>query len=75
MPKSQQQSVKLPVQMVSHLSDGIWINIQIISTWHSFGQDDNEPCQLHLGGRVSFQFDVSYEKPEEMGGKRKVWAQ
>ena len=21
------------------------------------------------------QFDVSYEKPEETGGKRKVWAQ
>ena len=75
MPKSQQQSVKLPVQMASHLPDGIWINIQIISTWHSFDQDDNEPCWLHLGGRVPLQFDVSYEKPEEMGGKRKVWAQ
>ena len=75
MPKSRQRSVKLPVQMASHLLVGIWIYIQILSTWCSFDQDENEPCQLHLGGRVSLQFDIGYESQKEMGGKRKVWAQ
>lgn len=67
--------MQLSVQMASHLLHGIWINIQIISTWCSIDQDDNEPRQLHLTGGVPLLFGIRYQKPEGDGGKeRKVWA-
>lgn len=67
--------MQLSVQMASHLLHGIWINIQIISTWCSVDQDDNEPRQLHLIGGVPLLFGIRYQKPEGDGGKeRKVWA-
>ena len=61
MPKSLQQSVKLPVQMASHLLCGIWINTQIISTWCGSDQDDNKPCQLHRGGESAFSLTSDME--------------
>lgn len=30
-----------------------------------------KPCWLHLGGEFPLQFDVSYEKPEEAGGRER----
>lgn len=66
MPKSEQQSVKRPVQMASRLLHSICKNIQIICIWYSFDESDSEPCQLHLGEGVHLQFS----KSQEMGGQR-----
>jgi hypothetical protein len=58
------QFVKLPIQIAPHVLPGIWINIQIISPWCNFDQDDNEPSQLHLGGEVPFSLASRIKKPE-----------
>lgn len=68
---SEQQAVKPPVQMASHLLHGTWINIQIISTWCSFDWDNNKPHQLHLGRGVLLQTGIRNQKPEGDGGKEK----